>query len=44
MAWHDVAKAYHKVCEQDNMTDGWKARCEFGMIEGGFGVGFEDVD
>jgi|GEM_PF-2653147 len=34
MGWKDVARAYHKECNHDNMTDEWKLRCEFGWVEG----------
>ena len=34
MGWKDVAKAYHKVCCEDNKTDEWKIRCKYGWVEG----------
>ena len=42
MGWRDVAKAYRKECNHDNMTDDWKLRCEFGWVEG-FGMDADEL-
>jgi hypothetical protein len=39
MGWKDVARAYYKVCWEENYTDEYKIRLQYGWLEG---VGMEN--